>query len=351
MSEISIPHQGETQHYAQSWALSVLVHGLAVGLAVIVLGDLKLTPKSEPFKWNVATVEPPPKPVAQPAESKPQAKAVTKSAEPQPVQRQTTVVQAAPPSPTPPTPVVQRQEPIQPVVEKKPEPEVKPEVKEVKQEIKEVKPEVPPPMPVVAKPVEPVESQVHHPTHAIHTQTAESHTPAVESVVEQAATPASAAPSHPAPSAPPTPMIASVAPGAPAAPQGHQESAKETSVVPTSSTIQEASANALPAPSGAGHAAKADYGWLAQTLWDRVANLKRYPHFARLRHLEGKVVVRAVINAEGHLARAEVIQSSGYSVLDEDALETLHKACPLHLAQPLGRAEVVVQVPINYRLH
>ncbi|MFM8551028.1 MAG: energy transducer TonB, partial [Nitrospiraceae bacterium] len=85
-------------------------------------------------------------------------------------------------------------------------------------------------------------------------------------------------------------------------------------------------------------------------LWERVGHLKRYPHVARLKHLEGKVVVRAVINAEGHLARAEVVQSSGYTVLDEDAIATLHRACPLHLAQPLGRTEVVVQVPINYRL-
>jgi len=63
------------------------------------------------------------------------------------------------------------------------------------------------------------------------------------------------------------------------------------------------------------------------------------------------VVVRAVIMANGHLASAEVVQSSGSVLLDEDALETLHRACPLHLAQPLGRAEVVVQIPINYRLN
>lgn len=347
-SQISALYPDAARHNAGSWAFSLLVHGLAVGLALIILGDLRLTPKPEPFKWNVAMVEPPPQPVVQPADSQPKPAQPAKQAPaPQPeasrpIERQTTIVQAVPtPQPTP-TPVIQRQEPVQPVVERKPEPELKPEIK----------PEIPPPMPMVAKPVEPL---IQHPTHHISTQSAESHAPPAEPVVEQMNAPAPVAPSHPAP---PAPMVASVAPSAPveAAPpasvdQAAQESAKEQPAESSPAPVQEAAVHHAPARSGAGHAAKADYGWLAQTLWDRVADLKRYPHFARLKHLEGKVVVRAVINESGHLARAEIVQSSGYAVLDEDALATLHKACPLHLAQPLGRAEVVVQVPISYRLH
>ncbi len=85
-------------------------------------------------------------------------------------------------------------------------------------------------------------------------------------------------------------------------------------------------------------------------MWDRVANLKRYPHLARARHLEGRVVVRAVIREDGHLTKVDVAESSGHEILDMDAIEIIKRACPLHLRQPLGRPEVVVQVPISYKL-
>lgn len=340
-------------HYARSWGLSLLIHGLAVGTAVMVMGDLKLTPKPEPFKWNVAMVEPPPHPVVQPTDSQPKPAQPAKQApapKPEasrPIERQTTIVQAAPtPQPTP-TPVIQRQEPVQPVVERKPEPELKPEIK----------PEVPPPMPMVAKPVEPL---IQHPTHHISTQSAESHAPVAEPVVEQTNALAPVAPSHPAPpapSAPPAPMVAGVAPGAPveAVPSVSvhhvaQESAKEQPAESSPAPVQEAAVHHAPAHSGAGHAAKADYGWLGKVLWDRVANLKRYPHLARARHLEGRVVVRAVIREDGHLAKVDVAESSGHEILDMDAIEIIKRACPLHLKQPLGRPEVVVQVPISYKL-
>ncbi|MDE3225138.1 MAG: hypothetical protein KGN30_06965, partial [Nitrospirota bacterium] len=118
MNEISLQRFAGARHHVQSWALSAFVHGLAVGAAVLVLGDLKLAPKPEPFKWDVALVEPPPKPVAQPSAPTP----AQKQAEPKPVERQAMVMQAAPPPQAQPTPVAPRQEPVQPVVEKKPEP-------------------------------------------------------------------------------------------------------------------------------------------------------------------------------------------------------------------------------------
>ena len=97
-------------------------------------------------------------------------------------------------------------------------------------------------------------------------------------------------------------------------------------------------------------AAKPDYGWLAQALWSRIEQLKRYPHIARMNRWEGKVVLRAVINEAGQLMDLEVAESSGHSVLDLDALEIMRQASPLKLMHALGQPQVVVQVPINYRL-
>jgi protein TonB len=81
-----------------------------------------------------------------------------------------------------------------------------------------------------------------------------------------------------------------------------------------------------------------------------VAELKRYPASARLNGLEGKVVLKAVIRADGHLAEVSVQQSSGHAVLDAAAMEAVRSATPLTMTKPLKRHEIVVSLPIVYSL-
>ena len=97
-------------------------------------------------------------------------------------------------------------------------------------------------------------------------------------------------------------------------------------------------------------AVKADYGWLAESLRRRLAELKRYPSAARLNGWEGKVVLRAVIRADGHLSEVKVHRSSGFEALDNAALEAIRLACPLHMTNAIGAAEVAVYVPMVYSL-
>ncbi len=109
-----------------------------------------------------------------------------------------------------------------------------------------------------------------------------------------------------------------------------------------------------PAPvvkaSVSGSELKMDHRWLADLLWRRVAELKRYPNTARMNGQEGKVIVKAVIRSDGHLADVFVQKSSGYSALDEAAVEAVRLACPLHMAQAIGKPQVVVSLPIVYSL-
>ena len=93
-----------------------------------------------------------------------------------------------------------------------------------------------------------------------------------------------------------------------------------------------------------------DYGWLAQALWTKVEQLKRYPSIARMNRWEGKVILRAVIRDDGHVSELEIAQSSGHAVLDRDAVNVLRKASPLGLARPLGQPQVVIHIPIHYQL-
>lgn len=96
--------------------------------------------------------------------------------------------------------------------------------------------------------------------------------------------------------------------------------------------------------------AKTDFSWLMNMLWGRVMELKRYPHEARMNRWEGRVVVRVVLNEQGHLLDVAIATGSGHDVLDQAALETIRRACPLSLPHALGRSQVVLRVPIQYRL-
>jgi protein TonB len=87
-----------------------------------------------------------------------------------------------------------------------------------------------------------------------------------------------------------------------------------------------------------------------KALLGRINELKNYPHLARINHWEGKVVLRAVIKDDGQVLMVDVQESSGRSILDNDAMETLRKASPLKLEHPLGKPQVAIVMPISYSL-
>ncbi|MEK9142860.1 MAG: energy transducer TonB, partial [Nitrospirota bacterium] len=89
---------------------------------------------------------------------------------------------------------------------------------------------------------------------------------------------------------------------------------------------------------------------LAESLWRRVAELKRYPNSARMNGQEGKVILKAVIRSDGQLADVFVLKSSGYAALDMAAMETVKLACPLHMKHAIGKPQIVVSLPIVYSL-
>lgn len=95
---------------------------------------------------------------------------------------------------------------------------------------------------------------------------------------------------------------------------------------------------------------RADYGWLRDTLWGRIEELKRYPALARTNHWEGKVVVSAVIRDDGEVTGVQIAETSGRAALDEEAMAVMKKASPLKLKHPLGQRQITILIPINYRL-
>jgi protein TonB len=226
--------------------------------------------------------------------------------------------------------------------------QVQPTVREVpQQEVREVKPVVetlPQPVAVVSRPVE-TQKPLSEPESVVVASAPPA--PVVSQQAETRITEVSTTPASVA-EQPPVKEVVKEAPAPPAPALEARIKEPDRPASPSPALVQEAKA-APPMPAARTHVKK-DFGWLAKTLWDRVVHLKRYPHAARMHHIEGRVVVRAVIREDGHLVEAAVLQSSGHEVLDHDALEIVRRACPLKLARELGRPEVVVQVPISYKL-
>ena len=332
----------DSQYRVQGWVVSALFHGLALTVALGLMAQVKSVVPKEVFKWDVALVEP------QRIQTEPQA-ATTAIQEP----AKPTPRQAVPPPAQPQmvTQAVQTRE-ITHVVQR----EIR-QVVETSQPIQQT-------MAVQQRieAVTPVKEQQQAEIQQATQTVVESLAPVVhrEAVSTESAITAAAvqqAVSHPEPTTVPSThpaearaietasltrdpeMPASLAPAAAAV-----SDAKPTEAVVRESAPQVAMAT-RPTPS-----VKADYGWLAESLRRRLAEIKRYPSAARLNGWEGKVVLRAVIRSDGHLSEVKVHRSSGYESLDNAAMEALRLVCPLHMTSTIGAAEVAVLVPMVYSL-
>ena len=321
--------------------MSAFFHGLALTVALGLMAQVKSVVPKEAFTWDVALVEPQRIQETLQAESKPAqepAKPTPRPAAPVPSQPQMVTQEVQPREMTP---VVQREirqvvetsQPIQQTVAVQTRTEGVTPVREQRSaEVQQTKQAV----------VEPVASVVQH--EAVTAEPATAAAPVQQTVPQPVTTVASV---HPVETrAVETPSVTREpdlpAPSVPA-------TTAESDAKPAESVAREPAPHMAmatrPTP-----AVKADYGWLAESLRRRLAEVKRYPSAARLNGWEGKVVLRAVIRADGHLLEVKVHRSSGYDALDNAAMEAIRLACPLHMTNAMGAAELAVYVPIVYSL-
>jgi protein TonB len=291
MTPLTAASQDHARMQQRGWGWSLFVHGIFGAGAMALISGLSPSMEAEPFQWNVAMVE---------------SSQISPSSDPLP--------EAAPP-PRPPEPVA------------------KPVQREVfhPREVRTVRP-VPEIMPVdqaVSQTASTILAQTVPPQEEIH-ETVEP-TPVQDTAVQEEPPLQTALVTTPEPprqvATEPYPAVASVP----------QETKPVEAAVAT-------------APSQAPVSAKTDYAWLMKALLGRINELKSYPHLARINHWEGKVVLRAVIRDDGQVIMVDVQESSGRSILDNDAMETLRKASPLKLEQPLGKPQVAILMPISYSL-
>ena len=328
------------QYRLQGWVVSALFHGLALTVVLGLMAQAKPVVPKEAFKWDVALVEPQRipetlqgdiKPAQEPAKPTPRP-AVPSPSQPQMVTQEVQTREV--------TPVVQREirqvvemsQPIQQTVAVQTKAEAVPPVREQRSaEVQQATESV----------VESVAPVVQH--EAVTAEPAITATPMQRAVTQPVTTEATV---HPVEARAVETASVTRDPDLPASPVSAAAAVSEKPAEPVmrESAPQVAMAT-RPTP-----AVKVDHGWLAESLWRRVAELKRYPSSARLNGWEGKVVLRVVIRADGHLADVRIQKSSGYDALDRAALETIRLACPLHMKHELNAPEVAMNLPIVYSL-
>lgn len=293
--------------YVRCWALSIALHGTAIGVALALLSDLHLATQPDAFRWQVSVIG---------------------RTHPSTVQETTA------------TPMDPRSAPTTPIA---------PSVNEPAPAQKSG----PAPRQAVAPPMRPLPS------------------PNIPPQVTAPANPSQSTPSETTVSAPSfspppndTAHDSSSEPALLAAPSAFaEESAVSPSrdvsldtpsaVAPTRIPEMSSSTGHSPSHSPSVQEAtihKRDFSWLTDSLRGRVQQSQKYSTVARLNGLEGRVVLRITVKDNGELLVA-IATSSGHALLDQDAMEQVTRLSPLSLLQPLGRAQRVLNLPIIYSLH
>lgn len=318
MTSISNAYPDHTRLHRQGWVCSVVFHATMGACAVLLTSELTLSLESDSFQWNVALVE---SPALQPTVDP------LPEINPEPESAESMVI---PPKPT--------AKPVQQQATQR-------QVTHVSQEVTEVIPVNQTASTVIAQAVE--QHEVSRILEPVTTQKELVEEEVVEEeVVEEEPPPVFEVASNEAvTSAVEPPISQSTADSA--AQQPPVETIREPSPAqqPHTEQLVASTTSFKAAP-----AAKADYGWLMRALLGRIDELKNYPVMARTNRWEGKVILRAVIRDDGQVLMVDVQESSGRSILDNDAMETLKKASPLKLDHPLGKPQVAILMPISYSL-
>ncbi|MFT4253629.1 MAG: TonB family protein, partial [Caulobacter sp.] len=104
-----------------------------------------------------------------------------------------------------------------------------------------------------------------------------------------------------------------------------------------------------PAPPAARVASNARDTWQGRVL-GHLEKHRRYPGNARSRGVQGTAYIRFRMNRGGQMLWAVVQRSSGSSILDEAALDTIRRAQPLPPIPPELPDEVELAAPVEFYL-
>lgn len=308
-----------TARSIQIWTLSAFIHELAFGAASMALSDLLKPAQRKPFTWTISLEEPPPRPIPAPEADAPSTQQIAQAAQASPQITETPRTQRAR--------KIVRQEPT--------------EATSFVQKAGHIIQQTPQVVSPASSPISTNRQEVSVETHTIDDLTgppSANHSAPPSTLQAPISAQAEAGDRSSLPPAQPAAQTAD------SGVSSAQESPRPIHDAPVTTVVMNHP------PIGRRLSLHPDYGWLTDSLRRRVESLKAYPRLARAQGWEGRVVVRATIKDDGNLLDAVVTESSGYASLDEDAVKLMHRVCPVHLTQDLGKSTIAVMIPIRYRL-
>jgi len=92
-------------------------------------------------------------------------------------------------------------------------------------------------------------------------------------------------------------------------------------------------------------------GRYGNALWNAISKHKKYPKIAQMRGWQGETIIELELDGTGKLKSKKVTQSSGYEVLDKQALEMVEKALPFPTPpEALRSSNFTITVPVPFKL-
>lgn len=91
-----------------------------------------------------------------------------------------------------------------------------------------------------------------------------------------------------------------------------------------------------------------DFNGLKNRLTNGIDRNKTYPYNARRRGYEGTVLVRLMIDCEGRLEDIDMVESSGFDLLDKEAMMLVASVFPIKEKLP---EPVTLLIPVDYSLN
>ena len=134
-----------------------------------------------------------------------------------------------------------------------------------------------------------------------------------------------------------------------------QQSPSQTAPAPLTSApppldAKPAEVAAAPAPGAALTPSRVQISW-QKALITHLNQYKRYPDDARARSVQGVVSVQFTIDRSGRVTASRIMQGSGSSLLDAEALAVLQRASPLPPPpNDMAGASFDLALPIQFRI-
>lgn len=84
---------------------------------------------------------------------------------------------------------------------------------------------------------------------------------------------------------------------------------------------------------------------------EKIQSCRRYPNWAKRQDIEGISRLRFTLLSNGMVKDIKLLKTSGSNVLDNEAIETIRRACPLcPIPKEFNRSSIAIEIALVFKL-